>query len=65
MFSCPDCKSWEQEVIDLGEEIAYLKMVRYEDAKFYEEEIKNYQTELKRLNKRMQLLLGEEIDDEL
>lgn len=65
MFSCPDCKSWEQEVEDLKKENAYLWSARREDTLYYEEEIKNYQTELKRLNKRMQLLLGEEIDDEL
>lgn len=61
--ACPDCKAWEQEVRDLEEHIAHLKIVKYEDDMYYEEQIQDLQKEVKRLNKRLQLLVEEEEND--
>lgn len=63
-YSCEECKSWEQEVEDLKKEIEYLNTSRREDEKYYEKEIQFYQLELKKLNKRMQLLLGKADDED-
>jgi hypothetical protein len=52
-FSCPDCKSWEQEVIDLSKEL-----------KWYEGRVKKLIEEKRSLAKRLELI-KEELDGSL
>jgi regulator of replication initiation timing len=52
-FSCPDCKSWEQEVIDLTKELEWC-----------EKTVKKLIEEKRALTKRLELL-KEELDGSL